>query len=125
MKWSFQENPPIVERDPLIKAVESPVTAVAHRASRCLQHHHSLPCVAKSASLLLSINTASDSLNTAEIKEKFRETENEEGEQEKCQYSQHHSLTNDEGEQQLAIKVKPLWKENKDVVNYCTKISDL
>lgn len=40
MKWSFQENPPIVERDPLIKAVESPVTAVAHRASRCLQHHH-------------------------------------------------------------------------------------
>lgn len=68
---------------------------------------------------------ASDSLNATEIKEEVRETENEEGGQEKCQYSQHDSPTKDWEQQQLAIKVKPLCKENKDVVNYCSKISDL
>jgi len=32
----------------------------------------------------LSINTGRDSLNTAEIKDKVKETENEEGGQKKC-----------------------------------------
>lgn len=74
------------------------MTAVTHKASWWYIISPLLLHVAKSASFLLSTNIESDSLNTSEIKEEVRETKLEEIEQEKCQYSQHHSLTKDKEE---------------------------
>lgn len=41
MKWSFQENPPSVDRNPRIRELQSPVRAVALRASSWLHRQHS------------------------------------------------------------------------------------